>query len=573
MGNTTLLREIRKNKRLFGLLVGSGLAGGMAAIIQAYYLADIVNGAFLGGLRLADLWPWLTVLLLTVAVRAVFLWVQELVGFRLASRIKTDLRQRLLAQLFMAGPVQVDQERSGELINTLTTGIESLDAYFAKYLPQLASAVLLPAVILAVVFSLDIAAGFIMLITAPLIPLFMMLIGSWAAGLQRRQWAVLSRLSGHFFDVLKGLTTLKVFGRSAEQLEVISRLSEQFRETTLSVLKVAFLSALALELLTTISTALVAVVVGLKLLFGELSFHQAFFVLLLAPEYYLPLRLLGSRFHAGLASSSAAERIYGILNGAKLTQERTYQESLCGSGLIAVSFDQVAFSYAGRPALSSVSFSVGPGERLALVGPSGAGKTTITDLLLKFIEPSGGLITINGQILTELNRQEWLKHVAYVPQFPYLFPGTVTDNICFGMTGTPAAVEAAAQDACAHDFINQLPQGYATLIGEGGRSLSGGEAQRIAIARAFFKNAPLLILDEATTGLDPQNEATVREAFFRLMRDKTVVVIAHRLSTACRADRILVLDRGLVAETGSHQELMAMQGLYYRLANAYRGVL
>jgi len=571
MGNTALLKEIRKNKWLFGLLVGSGLAGGLAAIFQAYYLADIVNGAFLGGMGLSGLSSWLTVLLLAISVRAFFIWAQERVGFLLAARIKTDLRQRLLARLFMAGPVYVDQERSGELINTLTAGMESLDAYFAKYLPQLASALLLPVAILAVVFSLDITAGLIMLVTAPLIPLFMMLIGGWAASIQRRQWTVLSRLSGHFFDVLKGLTTLKIFGRSAEQVEVISRLSEQFRETTLGVLKVAFLSALALELLTTLSTALVAVVVGLKLLFGKLYFHQAFFVLLLAPEYYLPLRLLGSRFHAGLASSSAAERIYGILNDVERPPKQQGQELSDSSGLITVSFDQVTFSYAERPALRSVSFSVGPGECLALVGPSGAGKSTITDLLLGFIEPSGGSISVNGQALTGLNRQEWLKHVAYVPQFPYLFPGTVADNISFGMAGTQAAVEIAARDAGAHEFISLLPQGYATLIGEGSRSLSGGEVQRIAIARAFFKNAPLLILDEATTGLDPQNEATVREAFFRLMADKTVVVIAHRLSTACRADRILVLEQGMVAQIGSHQELIVKQGLYSRLATAYRG--
>ncbi|MDR3563212.1 MAG: thiol reductant ABC exporter subunit CydD [Negativicutes bacterium] len=570
MANTALVKEIGNHRQLFGLLAAAGLAGGLAAIVQAKFLADIVDGVFLGGLGLGAISPWLYGMLAAIMARAFFIWAGDLLGFRLAAHIKNELRRRLLAQLFALGPVETGRESSGELINTLGEGIESFDAYFAKYLPQLAATILLPPVILAVVFSLDLAAAAIMLVTAPLIPLFMILIGRWAGFVQQRHWLVLSRLSGHFFDVLQGLATLKIFNRSEEQAAVIQRLSEEFRDTTLNVLKVAFLSAFALELLSTLSTALVAVVIGLKLLYGQLEFHQAFFILLLAPEYYLPLRLLGSHFHAGLAANTAAERVFAILARA-LPAADSGRQSLPLQSAIGLHFEQVAFSYSDRPVLDSLTFSVRPGERLALVGPSGAGKSTILDLLLGFIQPAGGSITVNGQDLQSLTLSEWRSQVAYVPQFPHLFFGTVADNISFGLADGQERVEEAARSAGAHEFICRLPSGYQTVIGEGGRALSGGESQRIAIARAFFKNAPLLLLDEATTGLDPGNEALIGDALTRLMTGKTVIVVAHRLSTACQADRILVLDAGQVVETGSHQDLFTGQGLYHQMITAYRG--
>jgi len=565
--------ELRKNMFLACSLAGIGLAGGLAAVVQAKVLADIVDGAFLDGAGMSRLTAPILFFLAAALARAFFLWQGEVVGGSLAAKVKDHLRQRLLKHLFALGPVYTERERSGELIHTLTEGVESLDAYFSRYVPQLAAAFLVPPLILAVVFSLDWAVVLIMLFTAPLIPLFMVLIGRWAMNLHRRQWGVLSMLGGHFFDVLQGLTTLKVFNRSKEQVAVIARLSEQFRDSTLRVLKVAFLSAFVLELVSMLSTAVVAVVVALKLYYGGITFGQAFFILLLAPEYYLPLRMLGTHFHAGLSGRTAAERIFAVLAVTGEQAEPKDAQPFPRTSSIAVAFEQVAFSYRKEqpPVLRTVSFQIAAGEQIALVGPSGAGKSTIIDLLLGFIPLDGGKISINGQKLQSINRTDWLRHVAYVPQFPHLFQGTVGENIRFGLAGGTEKLEEAARQAGAHEFITRLPNGYDTMIGEGGVGLSGGERQRIAIARAFYRQAPFLILDEAMAALDPYNEEIIREAILRLMAGKTVLTIAHRLSTASRADRILVLDQGTIVETGNHIELFAQQGLYYRMAAAYRG--
>ena len=600
-----LLRETGAVRFFLALSVGFGLGAGLLAILQAGYLARVVNRVFLEGQSLSGVWPWLWPLLGVIIFRAGLAWMGEVAAHRAAAQIKHELRQRLLAHLLALGPVYAGGERTGELTNVLVEGIEALDAYFARYLPQLALAALVPLAVLGFVFPLDLLSGLILLFTAPLIPLFMFLIGKWAESLSQRQWETLSRMSAHFLDVLQGLTTLKIFGRSKSQAEVIGRISNSFRETTLGVLRVAFLSALALEFLATINTALVAVTVGLRLVYAHIPFEQAFFLLLLAPEFYLPLRLLGSHFHAGLAGVSAAGRIFAILETPlperkaqgeyhlpldpgfqialvgdipdpkgmpelqQVCPHSYFLQQMCPLSFVGVHF---AFEDGARPALQGVSFELHPGERVALVGPSGAGKSTAAHLLLRFMEPDRGRITVNGTPLEQIPLEEWRRHIALVPQKPYLFYGTVAQNIRLGCPG--AAMEevvAATEQAGAHQFILDLPQGYDTQVGEGGIRLSSGQVQRLAIARAFLKNAPLLILDEATAGLDPVNERIVLEALERLMQGRTALIVAHRLNTVHRAHRIIVLERGRVAETGRHNELMKRQGVYHRLVAAFGG--
>jgi len=568
-----LLAEAIGNRRLLALVTAISIGGGLLAVLQAHYLALCINAVFLEAAGLPEIVLWLAILAMVMLSRAITVWTGEIVAHRLAQRIKADLRQRLLQHLLDLGPVALIRQQNGNLVNLLTEGIENLEPYFARYLPQLITAAIVPLFILLFVFYQDTIAALLLLITAPLIPFFMILIGKAAEKLNKKQWEKLSYLSAHFLDVLQGLTTLKVFGRSKEQIAVIARMAGEFRDTTLQVLRVAFLSALALELIATISTALVAVTVGLKLLFGDISFTQAFFVLLLAPEYYLPLRLLGTHFHAGMAGTAAGEQIYHVLT-MPLSREPETGEPFSRQESISLSFDKVSFAYdnGARRALNGVDFTIQAGERVALVGESGSGKTTIANLLLRFISPATGFIRVNGRLLTELNQADWLAQVTYVPQSPHLFSGTVADNITFGSAYSQQEMVQAAKQAGAHDFIEQLPEGYNTIVGEGGRSLSGGERQRLAIARAFLRNTPFILLDEATANLDPHAEAVINQALEQLFQGRTALVIAHRLSTVYQADRIIVLEQGRVAEAGRHEELVNRKGLYCQMVTAYRGV-
>jgi ATP-binding cassette subfamily C protein CydD len=377
-------------------------------------------------------------------------------------------------------------------------------------------------------------------------------------------------MSAHFLDLLQGLTTLKLFGRSRDQIQSIAQISDRYRQTTMGVLRVAFLSALVLEMVATLSTAVVAVQIGLRLLAGNLPFEEALFILLLTPEFYLPLRMLGTRFHAGMAGVAAAQRIFEVLEveaEVKVEVEKGASLSLN----LNLNLNDLYFAYdeGRRPALRGLTFAVSRGQKVALVGPSGAGKSTVAYLLLRFIEPDQGEILVDGRPLRELPRHVWREQVAWVPQNPHLFDGTVAENILLGRPGADSdEVAWAARQAHAQTFIESLPHGYDTAIGERGARLSGGEAQRLALARAFLKDAPLLILDEATANLDPEIEDMVQEAMERLLMGRTALIIAHRLSTVRRADRILVMSEGRIQEEGTHAALLREEGLYWQLVHA-----
>ena len=566
-----LLRLVRSVQTQFGLAIGLGLLAGGLLVAQAYLLAQVISRAFLDGERLDALGPWLGALALIAAARALALWGQEVTANAVAGQIKEDLRARLYAHIVALGPAFTRGERSGELAATAVQGIEELDAYFRQYLPQLFLSVLVPLVMLAVVLPVDALSAGVLLVTAPLIPFFMMLIGLYATDRSRAQWRALSRMNAHFLDALQGLATLKLFGRSRAEIERIRAISDRFRDTTMSVLRVAFLSALVLELVSTISVAIVAVEIGLRLLYGRMAFADAFFVLVIAPEFYLPLRLLGTRFHAGMSGFAAAERIFAVLETPPPSGPDAAPAALPAQ-VTALRFEQVAFAYdAGeRPALNGVSFAVQPGEKVALVGPSGAGKSTIVQLLLRFVDPTGGQITVDGVPLALIPPELWRTQIAWVPQRPHLFQATIAENIRLGRPDAPLEdVVHAAEQAHADAFIRALPQGYATPIGERGARLSGGQAQRIALARAFLKDAPLLLLDEPTANLDAETEFLLQDAMARLMRDRTTLIVAHRLPTVANADRIIVLDGGIVTEQGTHRDLLAQAGTYARLALAY----
>jgi len=575
-----LLREAATERSRFGVAIALGLLGGVLTVLQARALSRSVTAVFLGGQTLADVRLLLVGLLALAAARAAAIWGSQATAGAAAVQVKTHLRERLYAHVLALGPVYARGEHTGELTNTLVEGLEALDAYFGQYLPQLALAVLTPATILLFVFPLDALSGFVLLLTAPLIPLFMVLIGDMADAQTRRQWTALSRMSAHFLDVLQGLATLKLFNRSREEIRAIARISDWHRDATMKVLRVAFLSALALEMIATLSTAVVAVEIGLRVLAGgaRLTFEQGFFVLIVAPEFYLPLRLLGGRFHAGMAGIAAAERVWQVLDtpsrvgeprAGRITQQGAEATPPCG----AIAFSDVSYTYPAslHPALDGVSFDIPAGARVALVGQSGAGKSTATSLLLRFIEPQAGKITLNGEPISRVPTTVWRKEVAWVPQTPYLFNASISENIRLGRPDAlPDAVVKAARQACADDFIRALPQGYNTVVGERGSRLSGGQAQRIALARAFLMDARLVIMDEATSDLDPDLEAEVQAAMGQLLAGRSALLIAHRLSTTRAADEIVVLEAGCVVQKGSHDQLILQDGAYRRMVGAAR---
>lgn len=568
-----LLCEAQTVRRWLALTVGLGWAAGIMVVLQARTLSRVVSQVLLQGQSSSGIASLLAAFLLIALVRAGLMWATEVAANRVAGRVKRDLRGRFFAHILELGPAYTRGERTGELVNTAVEGVESLDAYFSQYLPQLALTVLVPVTFLILVFPLDFLSGLVLLLTAPIIPVFMLLIGNLADSLTRKQWQSLSRMSAHFLDVLQGLTTLKLFGRAKDQAQVIAQVSDRFRETTLGVLRVAFLSALVQEMVATISTAIVAVEIGLRLLYGHLSFEQAFFVLILAPEFYLPLRLLGTRFHASVSGVTAAKRIFQVLN-RPADKDAGRQITLSPGHLVTLSFQNVHYAYddGNRPALNGISFQIEAGQRVALVGPSGAGKSTVAQLLLRFIEPQRGEIRVNGARLAGVPPCDWRKQVAWVPQNPYLFNVSVTENIRLARPdAAPDEIIRAAQSAHAHEFVQALPQGYDTVIGERGARLSGGQAQRIALARAFLRDAPLLILDEATSNLDPGTEALLRDATERLMQGRMTLVIAHRLSTVYRADCIVVMDAGRIVETGTHRSLLQQDGVYRKWVSVYGG--
>ncbi|MEU9199512.1 thiol reductant ABC exporter subunit CydD [Streptomyces sp. NPDC048332] len=541
-----LLHHARATRLFLAAVVVLGVAGAALVIAQAMLVAEVVVGGFEDGLTGGDLRTPLLLLAAVALGRALVAWLTELAAYRAGAAVKSELRGRLLARAAELGPDWLSGQRTGSLVALATRGIDALDDYFARYLPQLGLAVVVPVAVLARVVTEDWVSAAIIVVTLPLIPLFMILIGWATQSRMDRQWRLLSRLSGHFLDVVAGLPTLKVFGRAKAQAESIRTITSQYRQATLKTLRIAFLSSFALELLATLSVALVAVTIGMRLVHGELDLYTGLIVLILAPEAYLPIRQVGAQYHAAAEGLSAAEEIFAVLE----TEPRTGGTQDVPASL-RLEVKGVTVRHAGRaePSLAAASLVVDEGETVALVGPSGVGKSTLLNVVLGFVAPDEGRVRVGGTDLAALSPERWRERIAWVPQRPHLFAGSIAENVRLARPGADDnAVTAALREAGAYDFVAALPDGAGTLLGEDGAGLSAGQRQRLALARAFLADRPVLLLDEPTASLDGETEAGIVEAVRRLAVGRTVLLVVHRPALLSVADRVVTLSPAGVDE-------------------------
>jgi ATP-binding cassette subfamily C protein CydD len=532
--------------------VACGFAATALILLQAWLVARAIAGATAGATE--ALGGTIAAVGAVALARTALTYGAETAALRSAARVKSDLRRRLVRHVAAAGPATTD---AGELATLATRGLDALDDYVARYLPQLVLAALVPMAVLAVVFRADWISGLVIALTLPLIPVFMALVGMHTEARTRRQWHLLQRLGGHFLDVVEGLPTLAVFRRAKAEAALIRRVTDAHREATMRTLRVAFLSAFVLELLATLAVALVAVEVGLRLLYGRLDLETALLVLILAPEAYLPLREVGARFHASMEGVTAAERVFAVLERPTAPTPSAPVEP---AQRPTVRFAGTGLTYPGRdtPALDGVDLTLTPGTTTLVTGRSGAGKTSLLALLLRFAEPTAGRVLVTAADgreadLADVDPDTWRRRIAWLPQHPYLFDATVAENIRLGLPDAPdEAVRRAARRAEAEEVIRALPDGYATPLGERGHRLSAGQRQRIALARAFLRqealDAPIVLLDEPTAHLDPEHAAAVRAGVARLLHGRTGVIVAHDEGWSDLADEVVRLEAGAAAE-------------------------
>jgi thiol reductant ABC exporter CydD subunit len=554
-----LLRHAAATRAFLVLAVLLGVIGTVTVIAAAGLLAHAITAVFVDNARLADLGPTLVLLAVVAGTRAVVAWAQEVVAARASARVKSELRMALLHRVTEQPPRWLAQQRTGELATLATRGVDALDAYFARYLPHLVLAGIVPPLVIARIWAEDWLSGLVVVLTLPLIPLFMVLVGLMTRVRTRRQWRTLERLAHHFLDVVDGLPTLRVFGRAKAQERTIHAVTDDYRRATMGVLRISFLSGFVLELAATMSVALVAVQIGLRLVEGGIGLEAALLVLILAPEAYLPLRQVGANHHAAAEGLAAAERVLAVVETVPPGDGR--REVAPPVARTGVHVDNVSVRYTDdraddQLALPPVSLELAPGEVVALVGPSGAGKSTLLSVLLAFREPSAGAVRIGGVDLATADADRWRAQVAWVPQHPALLVGTVADNI---RLGAPDADDGEVRRALALAAADEIDP--ALVLGEGGAGLSAGQRQRVALARAFLKaerGAGLLLLDEPTAHLDPLTEARVTAGIRELAHDRCTLIAVHRPALAAGADRVIRVGGDFGANDEGIEELEAV---------------
>ncbi len=549
-------------RRLLNLNIMLASVSSVILVINTYFLANLLHHLIMLNTARHELLPSFIVLVIGFALRAIILWVREQIGFKCGRILRNILRQKILDKIHQVGPATINNKPAGSWATIMLEQVENLHNYYARYLPQQALSAIVPVVILIAIFPLNWAAGLVLMITAPLIPIFMILVGIAAADSSQKNMATLAKLSGQFLDRLRGLETLRLFNRTEEQTQHIEKNTEDFRETTMDVLKMAFLSSAVLEFFTSISIALMAVYFGFSYL-GELNFGTydtpltlfvGFFCLILAPEFYQPLRDLGTYYHDRAAGIGAADVIVDFLEANHTTAQSTAQQNHHIESAVEICAENlVILSPQGKPLTQSLNFSLPAGSHTAIVGQSGAGKTSLFNAILGFLAYQGSL-KINGIELKEMNITQWRKHIAWVGQNPLLLQGSIKENLLLGdIEATDAQIDQALCLAQAKEFTDKL--GLNSEIKDGGLGVSVGQAQRLAIARALLRQGHLLLLDEPTASLDAQSENLVLQALQHMSQQQTTLMITHRIEDLKQCDMILVMQQGAIVQQGHFEQL------------------
>jgi ATP-binding cassette, subfamily C, bacterial CydD len=573
LASTAWLRQQARPVRHL-LITGIG-AGSLQAVLMctgAWLVAHVLTQAIFHHSTLASLWPWLAGLPLIAAARFACTIKQRQATFEAGAQVSMAVRQKLEERLRTLGPLWAAQQSRGDIVTRFVDGIDALVPYYAGYLPQVAFAALVPAIILASALFADPWSALVLAASAPLIPIFMLLVGRAAEQASQRRWKRLRRMGAHFMDALAGLTTLRLFRAINREEAFLAATGEAYRQETMAVLRIAFLSALVLEFFATVSIAVLAVLVGFRLLWGKLGFEPGLFVLMLAPEFFLPLRALGTQRHRKMEAAAAAEDIAVLLETKTATPTTHIKKSSITSNQIAIAFNHVTFGYDDeRDALHDVDLAVAAGTRLTIVGATGSGKSTLFSLLMGMATPRRGSILINGEDLASLDPDAWRRHIAWVPQRAHVFHGTLRDNLLLAsLDADELQLERAVHAAALTPVIARLPQGLDTPLGEHGQGLSGGERQRLSLARAWLRNAPMLLLDEPTQHLDGATAMHIDASLAKLAEGRTVIRIAHRLDAIGADEYVAVMAKGRIVETGHANTLRHAHGAFARLLAADR---
>ncbi len=540
--------RVARNHLIF--TVGLGILQAVLIIAQATLLAKVIAGVFMDGDSFAAVVPLLGWLAVISVGRGLAAAGFESAGRFGAARVMSELREKLSRHLLLKRPRALQDEHSGALVSSAIDGVAALENYFARYLPQMVLAAIVPVAVLVWVVQYNWISAAILGVTAPLIILFMVLIGLLTEQRTRKRWQRMSRLSSHFLDLVGGLGTLRANSQAYSQAGSIAKVGEEYRRETMGALRIGFLSSLVLELLAMLGVAMVATAVGIQLAGGHMELVAGLTVLLLAPELYMPLRQLGAQFHASADGMAAAEQIFEVIDQPAAVAAPVAPVPAPDPARWSVAMEGVSYAWPGRErVLESIDLELAPGETVALIGPSGGGKSTLANLLLRLAEPASGRIICGGTDLAEVEPRDWRKKIAWVPQRPTIFSGSLADNLrLFNPEASEREVAVAIGTAALGELVASLPGGLETMVGEGGRRLSAGQTQRIALARALISGAPLLVLDEPTAHLDHETEVELATAINESARGRTALIISHREEPIAKADRTLVLDKGGLSE-------------------------